>query len=1212
MLPISLFNPMATPVNQPEIQPITNHAAFPVVALGASAGGLDAIIQLLSALTADTGMAYVIIQHLAPTHESMLASILGKHTKMIVKEVTDRVLVEPDVVYIIPPGKDMQIIDGHLSLAPRTEKLHMPIDKFFISLAEVKGNKAIGIVLSGAATDGTLGLKAIREAGGLTIAQDESAKFQSMPKSAIAEGVVDLVLSPKDIAGELLKISRNPIIQKSVDETPIEDKENRDEEVQGIFKQLKEYTGVNFDVYKKTSVYRRIIRRMLIVNLESFKDYNNYLKEHREELNLLYDDLLINVTRFFREPETNAYLSNSLLPHILKNKKSDEPVRIWVPACAAGQEVYSLAMLLFEIINTQKQKLPIQIFGSDLSETCIKKARVGIYSKHEVDNIPPHLLTRYFDAIDVGYRVKKTIKEICLFTKHNVLTDPPFSRLDLISCCNFLIYLKGEGQQKVIQTFHYALQNNGYLVLGKSESIGSATKYFKYISNSFKATVYVKEFYKQNLLLNQPYINDSFRVQASEVKAEIKNIPGAVPFNQAVDNLLLTQYIPSNVVINKEMEILQFRGSTSLYLEPAQGAASFNLLKMARTGLKVELRNAIFKCMKSGEAIKKEGLEINFQGVSYRCGIEVVPLHIVPEEKYYLVLFKSTPAGSLPEPANNKRKSQREKELEKEILAIKEDMTAIIEEREGAIEDLQTANEEIISTNEELQTINEELQTSKEEIESTNEELATINDQLLLRNEQLNELQLYTDSIVATIAEAMIVLDRNLVVRSANQSFYTLFKTKPEETEGFYLFDLGNGQWDIPLLKELLLQIIPQHNEMFNFKVTHEFPRIGNKIMMLNAKLLSQKIYSQELIFLAIQDITAHVEAERIREREEWFNNMANNAPVMIWVAGKDKRITFFNNTWYAFTGTTASENEGNDWMKAIYNEDVERYLMVYNESFDAQKPFTIEYRLKRYDGVYRWVLNEGKPVYNGSGSFNGYIGTCTDIDDQKKIAEKKDEFISIASHELKTPLTTAKAYLELLEDLLKENGNIEIITFLHKTSISIEKLNLLIAQLLDTTKLQNGKMTLNITEFNFEDLLRETIDFIRASYPKYHISITGNPRTTIQGDYERLQQVITNLLSNAVKYSQSSEEIEIHVADGDDELLFTVKDYGIGIHHNNQKNVFEKFYREVEKTNHYPGLGVGLYIASEIIERHHGRIWLESTVGVGSTFYFAIPLKRS
>ncbi len=1200
---------MATPMNRLEQQPAISPSDFLMVAIGASAGGLNAIIQLLSALTENTGMAYIIIQHLAPTHESMLSSILGKHTEMLVQEVTDRVLVEPDVVYIIPPGKDMEIIDGHLTLAPRTTVLNMPIDKFFLSLAAVKGKDAIGIVLSGAATDGTLGLKAIREADGLTIVQDDSARFQSMPKSAIAEGVVDLVLSPKEIAEELIRISKNPFIRKKRDEES-EDKESSDEDVQHIFKQLKAYSGVNFNFYKEAGVYRRMIRRMLIINLQSFKDYSNYLKEHPEELNILYDDLLINVTKFFREADTNEYLSSTLLPHLLKSKQRNEPVRIWVPACASGQEVYSLAMLLFETITPDQEKPVLQLFGSDLSEKCIKKARTGVYSKSEVDNIPLPLLIRYFDATPLGYQVKRTLREVCLFTKHNVLTDPPFSRIDLISCCNFLIYLKGEGQQKVLHTFHYALQSNGYLVLGKSETIGNNTKYFRQVSNNFKINVFAKVFYERTSSQLYPFINDTLRAPDKGEKPESKINAGSLPLNQAIDSLLLKQFIPSNVVINKELEILQFRGSTSLYLEPAQGAASFNLLRMARAGLKVELRNAIYKSMRSDQLVKKEGLAINFQGTTYRCDIEVVPLNLIPDEKYYLVLFKNTSANTSTEHDNNRRKSKREKELEKEILAIKEDMTAIIEEREGAIEELQTANEEIISTNEELQTINEELQTSKEEMESTNEELTTINDQLMLRNEQLAEQQNYTNGIVATIAEAMIVLDRNLLVRSANQSFYNLFKTKPEETEGFYLFDLGNGQWNIPKLRELLLRIIPEKREVYDFEVRHDFPHIGNKIMLLNAKLLSQKIHTSELIFLAIQDITVHVEAQRIiREREEWFNNMANNAPVMIWVAGKDKTITFFNDTWYAFTADTASVNVGNDWIEAIHKEDMERYLTAYNASFDTQKPFTIEYRLKRYDSVYRWVLNQGKPAYDGSGNFTGYIGTCTDIDDQKRIAERKDEFISIASHELKTPLTTLKAYVQLLEDHIEEKGDEQISTFLHKTSSSIDKLHRLIAQLLDTTKLQNGKMILNITEFNFEDLLTETTDFIRAAHPTHNITITGKANITVHADYERLQQVITNLLSNAVKYSQSSKKIEIHIAVNNDELLFSVKDYGIGIHPNNQKNIFERFYREPDKTVHYPGLGVGLFIAAEIIERHQGRIWVESAVGDGSTFYFTIPI---
>jgi len=1183
-------------------------STFPVVAIGASAGGLDAVKKILSNLSADTGMAYVIIQHLDPTHESLLTSILSKQTTMNVVEVTEHIRVEPNSVYIIPPGKDMAILDGHLTLLPRTEQLNMPIDKFFISLAKVRGEEAIGVVLSGAATDGTLGLKAIKEAGGLTIAQDETAKFQSMPKSAIAEGVVDMVLNPKDIAYELIKIGKHPLAKKNLEESSDISNDNY-EDIEDIFKQLKKTTGVDFSFYKPASINRRMIRRMLILNQSTFKEYGQYLKEHPNELNLLYDDLLINVTKFFREPEANAHLV-ILLKDILKNKQKIEPIRIWVPACSSGQEVYSLAMLLFEVIGVNEKKPPIQIFGTDLSEKCINKARIGIYTKNEMEDISPQRLNQFFDASETGYRVKKSIREICLFATHNILTDPPFSRIDLISCCNFLIYLKNEKQQKIIYTFHYALQSNGYLLLGKSETIGNSSKFFKPADKDPKKNIYIKEFSDPILLHNYPFTEDGLKTQDAEKQAP-KNSQSKFPLSDVVDDLLLTKYIPSSVVINKEMEILQFRGSTSLYLEPAPGVASFNLIKMARAGLRIELRSAIHKAGKSGLRIKKDGLEINFKGATYLCGIEVVPLDMVPDGKYFLILFRDYSTELLLKSNIPEGTSQKEKKLEKEITSLRDDMTSIIEDREAAVEELQTANEEIISSNEELQTINEELQTSKEEMESANEELTTINEQLQLRNEQLNELYNYTDGIITTITEAMIVLDKNLIVRSANQSFYDIFKTTSAETEGLYLFDLGNGQWNIPKLRELLTKIIPQDKQFKNFEVTHKFPLIGTKTMLLNAKQLVQKAHSQELVFLAIQDITSQVEAAKIiKEREEWFNNMANNAPVMIWVAGTDRLYSFFNDIWYAFTGRTPASELGDSWVNAMHKDDVENYIKIYNNAFEKREPFTMEYRLKRHDGVFRWIRNRGKPAFSNTGEFSGYIGTATDIDDQKMIDAKKDDFIGFASHELKTPLTTAKIYIQILTDLLKKEGSEKAISYAKSTSVSIEKINKLISELLDVTKLQHGKMILNITAFNFETLLTETVGFIQASSPEYDIAIMGSAAIPIHADYDRLQQVITNLLSNAIKYSPSSKEIEVQVSNKNNQLLFAVTDHGVGIEQNHLVHIFEKFYREEDNSITFPGLGIGLFISAEIVERHNGRIWAESSLGKGSQFYFAIPLK--
>jgi two-component system CheB/CheR fusion protein len=953
-----------------------------------------------------------------------------------------------------------------------------------------------------------------------------------------------------------------------------------------------------------------MIRRMLILNQPTFKEYGQHLKEHPEELNLLYDDLLINVTKFFREPEANAYLVN-LLPDILKNKQKIEPVRIWVPACSAGQEAYSLAMLLFEVMGVNEKKPPIQIFGTDISEKCINKARIGIYTKNEMEDVSPQRLHQFFDATETGYRVKKSIREVCLFAAHNILTDPPFSRMDLISCCNFLIYLKSEKQQKVIYTFHYALQSNGYLLLGKSETIGNSSKFFKPADKDSKKNIFIKEFSDRVLLHNYPFIGDVPKAADAEKRAQ-GNTQSKFPLSGVVDDLLLTKYIPSSVVINKEMEILQFRGSTSLYLEPAPGVASFNLIKMARAGLRIELRNAIHKSIKSGQITKKEGLEINFKGVTYGCGIEVVPLDMVPDGKYFLILFRDFAAELILKSNIPEGTGQREKKLEKEITTLREDMTSIIEAREAAVEELQTANEEIISSNEELQTINEELQTSKEEIESSNEELTTINEQLQLRNDQLNELYNYTDGIITTITEAMIVLDKNLIVRSANQSFYDIFKTTAAETEGLYLFDLGNGQWNIPKLHELLLKIIPQDKQFKNFEVTHRFPLIGTKTMLLNAKQLVQKAHSQELIFLAIQDITSQVEAAKIiKEREQWFHNLANNAPINIWVAGTDKQFTFFNDTWYAFTGRNPEEELGNGWMNGINKDDIEHCTKTYDEAFDKKQSFRMEYRLKRHDGVFRWILHQGKPTYNTTGEFSGYIGTSTDIDDQKMMDAKKDDFLGFASHELRTPLTTAKIYIEILESLLKKEGSEKAILCAKNTGASIEKINKLVKELLDVTKLQHDRMSLNVTGFNLETLLNETINSMHASFPEYNIALTGKAGNLIHADYDRLQQVLTNLLSNAIKYSPDSKKIEVQVSDKNDELLVAVIDHGVGINQNHLMNIFEKFYREEVGSFTFPGLGVGLFISAEIIKWHNGRIWAESTLGNGSKFYFTIPVNN-
>ena len=831
---------------------------FPIVGIGASAGGLQAVTELLENLPADTGMAYIYIQHLDRDHQSKLAEILSRSTEMEVLEASHLLNIQPDKVYIIPPDNDMTFFGGTLSLKQRKEKptLHMPIDSFFVSLAE-NHKTTIGIILSGAASDGTLGLKAIKTEGGLTFAQDETAQFQSMPKSAIAEGVADMVLSPKEIAKELERLARQaiPMFNEVFNaESTISD---ADEDLGSIIQLLRKSTGVDFRHYKMNTIKRRIIRRILLYKLESIKDYLHYLKQHTNEINVLYHDLLINVTAFFRDPDNLEYVKKTLIPRILKNKAPHDPIRIWIPACSTGEEAYSLAMIFVEVLGDSIATTSLQIFATDLSEFTIAKARLGVYTANELANISPQRLQNFFSKIDGHYRIAKSIRDLCVFASHNVFKDPPFSRIDIISCCNLMIYLDTILQKKILGTFHYALSNEGFLILGKSETIGSSTQLFSQLEKKYK--VYIR----RNEPSNKAIFEMNYRLPAlertqsySSKSLKQKAIDEHVDLEKMVDSILLDKYIPATVIINQELDILQFRGSTGLYLEPAPGKASLNLLRMAKPGLAFELRNTIHKATKSGQPFKREGIELVINKKLHLISIEVVPLRSETEDRLFMVIFEQTPLPQTSDAKSSNSKDKLTSQLEEELKAVKEDMRSIIEEQEASNEELQSANEEIVSSNEELQSINEELETSKEELESSNEELMTINAELQMRNEQLAEAYEYAEAVFGTIREAILVLDKDLRLKSANKSFYKIFGMKESDIEGLLIYELGNRQWDIPELRDLLEVTIPRHNQYQGLEITHTFPKIGEKIMIINACRVIQKIHRQQIILIAIEDIT--------------------------------------------------------------------------------------------------------------------------------------------------------------------------------------------------------------------------------------------------------------------------------------------------------------------------------------------------------------------
>ncbi len=872
---------------------------FPVVGIGASAGGLDAFKKLLKAIPENSGMAYVLVQHLDPSHESLLQELLQKVTNIPVLEIADDIKVQPDHIYIIPSNKMLIANDGVLELSPRPAKSknerNLPIDLFFTSLAEVHQSHAIGVVLSGTASDGTMGLKAIKDHGGITFAQDEaSAAYEGMPHSAVQAGVVDFILPPEKIPKKLLEVTK--IINGNGNGNG-QDEENLPLQDEDVFKQilslLRIRKGTDFTYYKQTTIRRRILRRMAINKNEEPAAYLKHLRDNKPEQDVLYQDLLIPVTSFFRDAKTFDNLCQNVFPLLVKDKTASKPIRIWVAGCSTGEEAYSIAICLKEFLGENHHS--VQIFATDLSEPAITKARLGIYIKNELNTVSEQRLHELFTKNNGSYQLNKSIRDMCVFAQHNFLKDPPFGRMDFISCRNVLIYMEPYLQKKALTTFHYALNPKGFLLLGKSETTSGVPDLFIAVA-------------KNDKLFSRKDVQGRFMHVASQRSEQnfsnSNSSPGNEPirtdFQKTADDILLTKYTPASVVVNETMDIVHFRGNTANYLEQAPGKPSHNLLMMAKHGLGFELRNILHKAKTDKAPVVKDNIPLNVNGNLRNISIEAVPLPNTLEP-YYLVLFHdnnlndtdgpSTGSGAI----SNKRKvsaktKKDEKDfriqlLEQELVQAREDMRSITEDQEASNEELQSANEELLSGSEELQSLNLELETSKEELQSTNEELTVLNHELISLNEQITDARNYSESIVSTLYQPLLVLDKNLRVKTANQAFYKTFRVNEQETEGVLIYDLGNRQWNIPELRTLLEEILPQKKQITDFEVTHNFLSIGERTILVSALELTREKKEQKLILLSIEDITDKKQADnKLKISEQRFRTLVEQATYPICI----------------------------------------------------------------------------------------------------------------------------------------------------------------------------------------------------------------------------------------------------------------------------------------------------------------------------------------
>jgi two-component system CheB/CheR fusion protein len=767
---------------------------FPVVGIGASAGGLQAFQRLLDHLPPETGMAFVLIPHLDPTHESIMPALLAKRTSMAIEEVRDGIPLGPNRVYVIKPNTVMTLSEGKLWVAPRERHggRHDCIDHFLISLAEERRDKAIGVILSGTASDGSAGVRAVKAEGGITFAQDDSAQFREMPRNAAATGAVDFVLPPEGIARELARISRHPYLAHPPPPPPPAAAAGEDA-FAAVLRLLSRATHVDFAHYKETTLRRRIARRMALGRFETLEEYSKHLQNAPHEVQALHDDVLIHVTSFFREPEAFVALRETVFPALVKDRPAHEPLRVWVPGCSTGEEAYSIAISLVEYLEEQKSPLGIQLFGTDVSERAVERARAGVYENSIEGDVGPERLRRFFTSLGAGsFQISKTVRDLCVFARQDVTRDPPFSRIDLLSCRNLLIYLGPVLQKRVIPSFHYALKPGGYLLLGPSESVDGFSHLFRLVDKRFKI-------YSKVLLAHPPAAGVGLGeappaiVGGQDLGREPSfHRPVEQDVRREADRALLAEFAPASILVTGEGDVIDVRGDTGPYLTPAPGRPSFKLVKMVREDLLPELDRALREAGEKGERVRRPGVRFRAPDRLREIDLEVFPVAGPSAQgRYFAVLFRETRGngGKTPTsapaaaPAPGGEADPEVSRLREELASLKAYQRAVLERYEAADEELRAAHEEVLSANEELQSTNEELETSKEELQSANEELVTLNEELQNRNLELGELNSDLTNVLSSLNIPLAIVDRHLRLRRYTPAAEKLLSVIPGDID---------------------------------------------------------------------------------------------------------------------------------------------------------------------------------------------------------------------------------------------------------------------------------------------------------------------------------------------------------------------------------------------------------------------------------------------
>ena len=1199
--------------------------ALTIVGIGASAGGLAALKTFFKHVPEDSGLAFVIVVHLAPEHKSHLDELLQTNLRMPVQQVTETIPIEANHVYVIPPGCNLNTIDTHLRLSDLEEQRRdrAPIDHFLRTLAYVHDGKAVGVILTGTGSDGTLGIREIKAQGGLTIVQDPNeAEYDGMPQSAIATGVIDWVLPLAKIPQYVLRFARTQPRMA----IPHEDTEPGDEELQllhKVFTQVKNRTGRDFSRYKRSTIMRRLRRRMQLTQTEELSDYLRLLRERPHEVTDLSDDFLITVTNFFRDQEVFTQLEEHVIPQIFADKQPEQPVRVWSVGCSTGEEAYSLAILLLEESVRHVSPPELQVFASDLHDSSLAKAREGFYPGDIEAYVNPQRLRRFFTKEDGGYRIRKEVRDMVVFAPHNLLSDPPFSNLDLIACRNVLIYLQREVQRDVIDLFHYGLRPGGFLLLGTSETIESSELFH---TEDKKNCL----FRKRNVPapeLRLPVFPITQTRRLSPMRTE-RVEEGTVHYGE-LHQQIVERYAPPSLLVNPDFRVVHLSEHVGRYLTHPGGEMTNNIFKLVRPDFHIELRATLQLAQEEQHIAYSKPIPVVIDQEERRIILSVYPANESMQEGFFVVAFQEQPLSEFQKAINSKGEDAEDstvRELGKELNITRQRLQTIIEEYETSQEEMKASNEEMQSTNEELRSTMEELETGKEELQSVNEELATLNQENRHKVEELSQLSGDLQNLLAATSIATLFLDRQFRIMRFTPQVSELFNVRSSDrgrplTDITHRLGYHNLQEDA---QQVLNKLVPTEQEVQDEKGRWYLTRI------LPYRSTEDRIEGVVITFI---DITTRRQSEEaLRQSEEQFRALVETSAQTVWTTNAEGQVVEDSPSWRDFTGQTFEEWKGEGWFNAVHPDDRDRISNSWQQAVQAGKYVEYNLRLRHKDESWRWMMMRAVPLSHPDGSVRGWVGMNTDITEQyeaeeslrqakeeaERAAQAKEDFLAHMSHEIRTPLNAVTGITSLL---LSQSPQPHQMENLETLRFSAATLKMLVDDILDFSKLQAGKVMVEEIDLNLKHLLNS---LMKAHHPQaeerenqLRSTVDEQLPEMVRTDPLKLSQILNNLLSNAIKFTREGMvSVDVSLQKQEEDRCWatcSVQDTGVGIPADKLDDIFEAFTQaDISTVRQYGGTGLGLSITKHLLELMGSRIEVESEVGKGTRFFFTLPLNTN